>query len=108
MRKNAQKAIGQQRRDRASDERSGNHQAINDLDGVLTKTASLHTVVWKLFDGLLKQRAAAIGEELAAFDIDSDHRRDVDGKLRYDGVSDLLVSRGIELPLAYSEICPAL
>ena len=86
--------------------RSGNHQAINDLDGVLTKTASLHTVAWKLFDELLKQRAAAIGEALAAFDIDSTHRRDVDGKLPYDGVSDLLASRGIELPIGILQDFP--
>ena len=43
-----------------------------DLDGVLTKTASVHAAAWKrLFDGLLEQRAAGTGEAFAAFDIAS-------------------------------------
>ena len=34
-----------------------------DLDGVLTKTASVHAAAWKkLFDGFLEQRAADTGE----------------------------------------------
>jgi beta-phosphoglucomutase-like phosphatase (HAD superfamily) len=38
-----------------------------DLDGVLTKTASVHAAAWKrLFDGLLAQRAADVGEPFVA------------------------------------------
>ena len=70
-----------------------------DLDGVLTKTASVHAAAWKkLFDGFLKQRAAATGEAFIPFDIDADYRRYVDGKPRYDGVASFLKARGIELP----------
>jgi beta-phosphoglucomutase family hydrolase len=70
-----------------------------DLDGVLTRTASVHAAAWKkLFDAFLKERAAATGEAFAPFDIDTDYRRYVDGKPRYDGVSAFLESRGIALP----------
>lgn len=70
-----------------------------DLDGVLTQTAHVHAAAWKqLFDGFLQQRAAQAGEPFVAFDIATDYPRYVDGKPRYDGVRDFLVSRGIELP----------
>ena len=70
-----------------------------DLDGVLTKTASVHAAAWKqLFDGFLKQRAADTGEAFVPFDIDADYRRYVDGKPRYDGVAAFLEARGIEVP----------
>ncbi len=62
-----------------------------DLDGVLTKTASVHAAAWKkLFDGFLEQRAANRGGAFVPFDIDADYRRYVDGKPRYDGVADFL------------------
>jgi beta-phosphoglucomutase family hydrolase len=71
-----------------------------DLDGVLTRTASVHASAWKkLFDGFLEQRATRAGEPFVPFDIDTDYPRYVDGKLRYDGVAAFLESRGIELPL---------
>ena len=67
-----------------------------DLDGVLTKTASVHAAAWKrLFDGFLEQRAADTGEAFVAFDIDVAYRRYVDGKPRYDGVAAFLESRGM-------------
>jgi trehalose/maltose hydrolase-like predicted phosphorylase len=54
-----------------------------DLDGVLTKTASVHAAAWKrLFDGFLEQHTADIGEPFVAFDIKADYRRYVDGKAR--------------------------
>jgi beta-phosphoglucomutase family hydrolase len=78
-----------------------------DLDGVLTKTASVHAVAWKkLFDGFLQQRAANTGEAFIPFDIDADYRRYVDGKPRYDGVAAFLESRGIELPSGMPEDGP--
>jgi beta-phosphoglucomutase family hydrolase len=70
-----------------------------DLDGVLTDTARLHAVCWKrTFDPLLRERAEARGEPFVPFDVETDYRRHVDGKRRYDGVRDFLRSRGIELP----------
>ena len=78
-----------------------------DLDGVLTKTASAHAAAWKkLFDGFLKQGAVAIDEAFAAFDIDADYRRYVDGKPRHDTVRDFLASRGIELPFGTPQDSP--
>ena len=77
-----------------------------DLDGVLTKTASVHAAAWKkLFDGFLKQRAKA-GEPFVPFDIDTDYPRYVDGKPRYDGVAAFLKSRGITLPWGAPEDGP--
>ncbi len=71
-----------------------------DLDGVLTRTASVHASAWKkLFDGFLEQRASQSGEPFVAFDIDTDYLRHVDGKPRYDGMAAFLESRGIDLPL---------
>jgi beta-phosphoglucomutase family hydrolase len=70
-----------------------------DLDGVLTRTASVHAAAWKrLFDDFLAQRALATGEAFVAFDIAADYRRYVDGKPRYDGVVAFLESRRIALP----------
>ena len=70
-----------------------------DLDGVSTRTASVHAAAWKrLFDEFLEQRSAAMGDPFVPFDIDADYRRYVDGKSRYDGVVAFLKSRGIELP----------
>ena len=78
-----------------------------DLDGVLTKTASVHASAWKkLFDGFLEQRAAEAGEPFVPFDIATDYPRYVDGKPRYDGVTAFLESRGITLPLGTPEDGP--
>ena len=78
-----------------------------DLDGVLTRTATVHASAWKrLFDGFLEQRATKAGEPFVPFDIDADYPRYVDGKPRYDGVAAFLESRGIELPLGTPEDGP--
>ena len=78
-----------------------------DLDGVLTKTATVHAAAWKrLFDGFLEQRSAETGEAFVPFDLDLDYRRHVDGKPRYDGVADFLASRSIELPRGAPEDGP--
>lgn len=72
---------------------------IFDLDGVVTRTAELHADAWKrLFDEYLASRAAGANEPYRPFDLESDYRRFVDGKPRYDGVASFLGSRGIELP----------
>ena len=78
-----------------------------DLDGVLTRTASVHASAWKkLFDRFLEQRATQAGESFVPFDIATDYPRHVDGKPRYDGVAAFLESRGIELPLGTPEDGP--
>ena len=78
-----------------------------DLDGVLTRSASVHAAAWKkLFDSFLEQRATETGEAFVPFDIATDYPRHVDGKPRYDGVADFLASRGIELPLGAAEDGP--
>ena len=70
-----------------------------DLDGVLTRTATVHAAAWKeMFDGYLRERATRTGEEFHPFDPVADYARYVDGKPRYDGVRSFLVARGIELP----------
>jgi beta-phosphoglucomutase family hydrolase len=72
---------------------------IFDMDGVITNTATAHAAAWKrLFDEFLHAHAARTGEPFEPFDIDSDYRRYVDGKPRYDGVRSFLEARGIELP----------
>ncbi|MFT3889460.1 MAG: beta-phosphoglucomutase family hydrolase [Arachnia sp.] len=64
-----------------------------DLDGVLTPTADVHMRAWsELFNTFLG------GIPGQAPYTDDDYYRYVDGKPRYDGVRDFLLSRGIELP----------
>lgn len=70
-----------------------------DMDGVLTQTATVHAAAWKeMFDAFLQKYAEKSGEEFVPFDIGSDYVTYVDGKLRQDGVSSFLESRGISLP----------
>jgi beta-phosphoglucomutase family hydrolase len=70
-----------------------------DLDGVITDTASIHAACWKqMFDEYLQKRATQRGEALRPFDLATDYRLHVDGKPRFDGVRDFLISRGIRLP----------
>ena len=70
-----------------------------DLDGVITDTARVHAACWKqMFDEYLQQRARQNHEAFRPFDADTDYRLHVDGKPRFDGVRDFLMSRGIRLP----------
>ncbi len=69
--------------------------AIFDLDGVITQTARVHARAWKeMFDQFLSR----MDSEFKPLDIESDYRKYIDGKPRYDGVRDFLESRGISLP----------
>ena len=69
-----------------------------DLDGVLTKTAEVHSAAWKqMFDAYLEERAERTGTEFAPFDPVNDYDEYVDGKPRYEGVQSFLTARGIEL-----------
>ena len=70
-----------------------------DLDGVITDTASVHAACWKqMCDEYLLKRATLKGEAFRSFEIAADYRLYVDGKPRFDGVRDFLISRGIQLP----------
>lgn len=72
---------------------------VFDMDGVITDTATVHAAAWKrLFDEYLRERSRRTGEPVQTFDPDSDYRRFIDGKARYDGVRSFLESRGISLP----------
>jgi beta-phosphoglucomutase family hydrolase len=78
-----------------------------DLDGVLTATASIHAACWKqMFDAFLQRRAADSRQSYEPFDIGTDYRQYVDGRLRYDGVRAFLESRGIHLPEGTPEDSP--
>lgn len=70
-----------------------------DLDGVLTPTAEIHAACWKrLFDNFLKQYSKDTSIPFQPFDIQSDYRKYVDGKPRYEGVESFLTARNIHLP----------
>ena len=70
-----------------------------DLDGVLTRTATVHAAAWKeMFDEYLRRRAEETGEPFVPFDVHADYERYVDGKKRADGVRSFLASRHITLP----------
>lgn len=70
-----------------------------DLDGVLTRTASIHAAAWKqMFDEFLRDRSTRTGEPFVPFDAGDDYDAYVDGKQRLDGTRGFLLSRGIDLP----------
>jgi beta-phosphoglucomutase family hydrolase len=65
-----------------------------DLDGVLTRTATVHFAAWKrTFDEFLAEHEPG-SEPFSQLD----YNRYVDGKHRADGVRGFLASRGITLP----------
>ncbi len=77
------------------------------MDGVITDTAKLHAQAWKrLIDAFLRGLAEDEGRTFRPFDLDSDYRRYVDGKPRYDGLNSFLTSRSIELPAGDPEDPP--
>jgi len=65
-----------------------------DLDGVLTRTATVHFAAWKrTFDDYLHEREPGMPDFTQL-----DYNRFVDGRPRADGVRGFLESRGIHLP----------
>jgi beta-phosphoglucomutase family hydrolase len=81
----------------------GIRACLFDLDGVLTRTATIHAAAWKqMFDAFLASPAATAaggkGDDLRPFDDRDDYDEYVDGKPRLDGVRDFLASRHIHLP----------
>jgi beta-phosphoglucomutase family hydrolase len=76
----------------------GVRACLFDMDGVITKTATVHAAAWKeMFDEYLRQRAEQTGAAFVPFTTD-DYDRYVDGKPRLDGTRSFLQSRGIDLP----------
>jgi len=71
---------------------------IFDLDGVITKTASVHAAAWKeMFDEFLYKREAKDNEAFSEF-TKHDYLTFVDGKPRHKGIESFLKSRNIDLP----------
>ncbi|PKD20517.1 hypothetical protein APR40_09200 [Salegentibacter salarius] len=66
------------------------------MDGVLTKTATLHAQAWKkMFDKFLKEKQ---GDNFQPLDIEEYYNEYIDGKPRRDGIRSFLNSRNIDLP----------
>ncbi len=77
------------------------------MDGVVTKTAAVHSLAWKrMFDDFLKIRAAGRHEVFKEFSHEHDYLAYVDGRPRYKGVEAFLKSRGIDLPFGSTEDRP--
>ncbi len=75
-----------------------------DLDGVITRTATVHAAAWKdLFDDFFDRWGREHGVQVSPFQIETDYLQYVDGRRRYDGVAAVLASRGIELPYGHPE-----
>jgi kojibiose phosphorylase len=71
--------------------------AAFDLDGVITRTATVHATAWKqLFDEFLDRRVSSAG--FAPFDRRRDYALHVDGKPRLAGIRDFLASRTLDVP----------
>ncbi|HET6952613.1 MAG TPA: beta-phosphoglucomutase family hydrolase [Acidimicrobiales bacterium] len=69
-----------------------------DLDGVLTRTATVHARAWgQMFDQFMAGWSRRSGRPLDPFGAD-DYERLVDGRPRLDGTRAFLASRGIVLP----------
>ena len=80
---------------------------IFDLDGVITKTAVVHSLAWKkMFDDFLRERAEKTGEKFIEFSHEKDYLTFVDGKPRYKGVESFLKSRHIDLPYGNADDSP--
>lgn len=79
---------------------------VFDLDGVITRTESVHHAAWeRLFNEYLEERSALHGEPFEPFQA-SDYLEFVDGKPRYDGVASFLESRNIAIPWGSAEDPP--
>ncbi len=73
--------------------------AIFDMDGVITRTASVHAAAWKqMFDEFLKHHAEAHQQPFIPFDEKTEYLTYVDGKARQDGVRSVLEARMITVP----------
>jgi HAD superfamily hydrolase (TIGR01509 family) len=81
--------------------------AIFDMDGVITRTAIVHSHAWKqMFDEYLRFREQQFQEPLREFTHAGDYLLYVDGRPRYRGVDAFLKSRGINLAFGAPEDPP--
>ncbi|MBW8864059.1 MAG: HAD-IA family hydrolase [Verrucomicrobia bacterium] len=72
---------------------------IFDMDGVITRTAAVHSLAWKrMFDEYLRYREGMYDEHFREFAHAVDYLPYVDGRPRYKGVEAFLQSRGIGIP----------
>ena len=70
-----------------------------DLDGVITRTATLHAAAWnRLLDDFMQRWGQLNDRTFEPFVLPDDYLRYIDGKRRYDGVDAFLRSRAITLP----------
>lgn len=70
-----------------------------DMDGVITQSARLHSMLWKqVFDDFLQVFSERNNVPFRPFDAERDYHDFVDGKPRYDGVLGFLASRAIMIP----------
>ena len=77
------------------------------MDGVVTKTALVHSAAWKkAIDDYLKEREKKYQEPFEEFSRTNDYLSYIDGKPRYDGVASFLESRGIDIPFGDPEDPP--
>lgn len=73
--------------------------AIFDMDGVVTRTATVHARAWKeMFDAFLQAHAERTGTPFIPFDEETEYWEHVDGLPRQEGVRRFLAARGIDLP----------
>jgi beta-phosphoglucomutase family hydrolase len=80
---------------------------IFDMDGVITRTAAIHSLAWKkMFDEYLHCREKKHNEPFREFTHAGDYLSHVDGRPRYQGVDAFLKSRGINLPFGKPEDAP--
>ena len=80
--------------------------AVFDMDGVITKTAGVHSSAWKsTFDAYLRRRETEFGEPFREFTRD-DYLSFVDGRPRYEGVALFLRSRGLNIPFGDPKDAP--
>lgn len=87
---------------------AGVRGCLFDMDGVLTRTASLHAAAWKeMFDEFLARRSRETGEPFVSFDDKNDYDLYVDGRSRADGTRGFLASRNIEIPEGNPDDAPA-
>lgn len=78
--------------------------SIFDMDGVVTRTATVHAAAWmQLFDEYLTERQSRGEGGFEPFDSDFDYRLYVDGRPRYDGVAAFLASRGVWIPWGHPD-----
>ncbi|HEX4790506.1 MAG TPA: HAD-IA family hydrolase [Actinospica sp.] len=85
----------------------GVRACLFDLDGVVTRTATIHAKAWKkTFDTFLRGFDVHSLRRDEPFDEHADYERYLDGRTRADGIRAFLGSRGIEVPDGDSDDLP--